>query len=358
MPTPKNVSRSGKESLAGTFGMEMSEQDRLRIRYLTLTVVDCHKPYVQMSNEPLYISAFDSWKSSNIFNVNVDMTLQVQPDFGGIGEEIMDGTVILQGKAGNPASASSYDSDQNTLSVFASKPSSPASANDEKLDPKVNIKMFMDTLSEAYSSALCRTIFFTLLQGFRIEPVDLDRAMASCVEVKIDIDLTPYLNVQVLKKRLLSDGSKYRPDPKESKSVEKATQVRTDCHFQKSFTQNKESSQFPMFDLPVSYLIHDGTRRFADSDNLEQLSNNDGDLPVVDLTPHLIGTKDNPIGSVDDTKAILQLVCLALPKEESPLQDPGSSETTFEDSLEERIRGQCQCPPDKVKAVMKPRRFG
>ncbi|KAJ3215399.1 HEAT repeat-containing protein 1 [Dinochytrium kinnereticum] len=410
--TPKNVQRRGKETSEGLYGMEMSEEDRLRIRYLTLTIVECQRPMVRSSTESLYIKAFESISTDEIFRVNVDTSFLVNPTFGGSDEEINDGTIILQGKAGIPPSISVNEPEQPYSSMFpGSKPASPLAASVEKEDARSNIKAFMSSVSSVYSSALCRTIFFTLSQGFQIEPIDLDRALSSCVETKINIDLTGYLNVQILKSRMEGDGrARYSSDALDiqrrfrtvltrffqpvskllneernvfffkpelrrldrnasaaSRGKEKTVEllrllevsetpflIRTECSFRKSSVRNEESTHVPVFSLPVSYYIS-GHAPHIDSDlesvvdavSLESLEN---DPAALDFSPHIIGTKNSPIESVDGTVATLHLVCLSLPKDGMTSQTLSTDDTNVE-SLERLLATRASCTTEKIRAV-------
>ncbi|KAJ3163034.1 hypothetical protein HDU86_002203 [Geranomyces michiganensis] len=77
-----------------------------------------------------------------------------------------------------------------------------------ELDISQNLKMipqlsqfaqeFVGVVNEGFASAFTKSVYAALLQGFDVDPLDLDKAIDACIETTIDIDLTNYLNVRLL----------------------------------------------------------------------------------------------------------------------------------------------------------------
>ncbi|KAJ3100643.1 hypothetical protein HDU97_002036 [Phlyctochytrium planicorne] len=395
--TPKNLQRrTGKESTENTYGMEMSEEDRLRIRYLTLTIVDSHRPFARTTNDPLQALAFESTSMDGILEVKIDYNYLVKPNFGGIGQEIQDGTVILRGKAGRPHARGDDDSEYEQRSKSS------------RFDSEVIVRDFMSAVANAYSAALCRTIFFTLSQGLQMESIDLDRALSSCVETKVCFDLTGYLNVQTLKSRMNGRGSsRYRLDAieiqkrfknvlsqwfqpvskllneernvyffkptskrrqsKNSKVKERTVELlrlldvsetplllRVECSFRKASMRSEESTSVPVYTLPVSYYIS-GQAPYLDSDS-DSVNDEASDVSfendpsALDFTPHIIGTDFSPIESVDGTIATLHLICLSLPLSDA-IAKVDTVDNNSKEAIEKTFGARALTSPDKLKAL-------
>ncbi|KAJ3346090.1 hypothetical protein HDU83_003387 [Entophlyctis luteolus] len=70
--------------------------------------------------------------------------------------------------------------------------------------------MFLVSISNAFSISHCQSTYAALLQNINVSAKDLDKALASCSEISVDIDLTNFLNVLTLRHKTMAfDDCKY-----------------------------------------------------------------------------------------------------------------------------------------------------
>jgi hypothetical protein len=209
-------------------GTKMTVEDRSKVRYLTVTVMECRRPTPKSPSSEWRARtfAFDEGYFNIVSNKLDDAAvdelswkLMFAHDAGKPDDEIPDGSVLIQGGFGLSATS---DNSFNTrvkdedavggwmVSGTTSKKSRWESSGDPKAGPSDFALNFLVDVTEAYEAALCRTIYSTFLQGVQVESADLDRALKVCVETSIDLDLTGYLNIQTLKRKHLgSRGLRY-----------------------------------------------------------------------------------------------------------------------------------------------------
>ncbi|KAI9324421.1 hypothetical protein DFJ73DRAFT_244081 [Zopfochytrium polystomum] len=81
--------------------------------------------------------------------------------------------------------------------------------------------------------------------------------------------------------------------------------LRTDCSFQKSKLSQVEHTHLPIVGFPSTYRFSSYPNRFSQE--------SDPNEPVLDFTPHLIGSDEDPLESGDGTMALVHIVCLVPP---------------------------------------------
>ncbi|KAJ3387383.1 KICSTOR complex protein szt2 [Entophlyctis sp. JEL0112] len=140
--------------------------------------------------------------------------------------------------------------------------------------------MFLVSISNAFSISHCQSTYAALLQNINVSAKDLDKALASCSEISVDIDLTNFLNVLTLRHK---------------------TMAFDDC-------------KVPVTSIPTSYVISNMSCETAETISM-------------DFTPLEIGSETNPFSTPDGTVAIFRLTCLCLLK---PRKFDGQSEDNNE----------------------------
>ncbi|KAJ3180648.1 KICSTOR complex protein szt2 [Geranomyces variabilis] len=83
---------------------------------------------------------------------------------------------------------------------------------------------FIGIMKEGFACAFTKSVYAALLQGFDVDPLDLDKAIGACVETSIDIDLTNYLNVRLLMAKSESDSGETEAEQQDD--GQDATQAR------------------------------------------------------------------------------------------------------------------------------------
>ncbi|KAJ3401008.1 hypothetical protein HDV05_000727, partial [Chytridiales sp. JEL 0842] len=387
---PLTLVNDGSEK--ARLGQKMTDDDKAKVRYLSVTVMDCKRPSARTSSSEWKSNTFsfdDGFynPTSTISELRQDpplsWKLMVPHDAGGPGDEFPDGTILIQGGSGassvaDPANDSHAHGDDEKggwmLSVSNSKKSRWEASGDPKAGPSDYSFNFLHNVTAAYSAALCRTMYSTLLQFVGIDGGDLDRALLPCVETSIDIDLTDYLNIMTLKRKALGRrdlrrdsravqylfrsvirrlfepvsgligetrnlyffrGSKKMERIGNNESQDDSSEsrvnelirilewsetplfIKTDCSFKKANLGQSESTYLPILDLPASYRFSgELALAFSDAPNAQPDSSDSeiDDLYSLDFTPHIIGTSLSPLESVDGTVATLHIKCLTLPR--------------------------------------------
>ncbi|KAJ3040721.1 hypothetical protein HDU99_010142, partial [Rhizoclosmatium hyalinum] len=207
------------------------------------------------------------------------------------------------------------------------------------------IENFVASVNSAYGNAHCQTVYAALLQDIAVSPTDIEKALSSCIEIGIDIDLTSYLNVLTLRhksmnpevvrlekihilnsvrstlnkyfKQILTVPDQqniyfYNPDdgadgcltPTRLDCAESPLFIKTECIFKKSGLGQGEIVQIPAVAIPTSYVVTD-----LSSWDIDAV---DASAYPIDFTPRGIGTDANPLQSTDGTIGILQITCLCL----------------------------------------------
>ncbi|KAJ3211664.1 KICSTOR complex protein szt2 [Entophlyctis luteolus] len=212
--------------------------------------------------------------------------------------------------------------------------------------------MFLVSISNAFSISHCQSTYAALLQNINVSAKDLDKALASCSEISVDIDLTNFLNVLTLRHKTMAfDDCKYERDritcslqsvltkylkllPGQNakntyfycptlsdgltEEVIKCAQtplfVRTECIFKKTSLYRLETIRVPVTSIPTSYVISNMSCETAETISM-------------DFTPLEIGSETNPFSTPDGTVAIFRLTCLCLLK---PRKFDGQSEDNNE----------------------------
>ncbi|KAJ3333523.1 KICSTOR complex protein szt2, partial [Blyttiomyces sp. JEL0837] len=326
------------------FGVNMSAEERSRIRYLGVTIIQC---------ERLENKAHSGSSSSENADDSMKWRLMVEPNAGEIGDEIASGSVVIEGISSSGGTADKSDTALLASDLTASK-SWKADVDGSHMSAT------WSSVSLAYSSALSKTIYFSFLQGLKVETAVLERVISSCMETTLDIDISNYLNVLTLKNRHLSQSeiryhhveiqqqfsfilsqafesvSHYASEPhpiyffrnksetsgqdgakppmteneRVSLDLDQADTplfLRTECSFRKVKLSHAEHTHLPIKSLPTSYKVS------SEGSPTGDLNADADEFSSLDFTPHLIGSKENPIESEDGTLAILHLACLTLP---------------------------------------------
>ena len=128
-----------------------------------------------------------------------------------------------------------------------------------------------------------------------------------------------------------SNNSPYRGNSDIVKLLEVANTplfIRMECTFRKTNLHQTEHTHLPILNIPTSY-IFSSTTTVDDDENraIDEESDDDKDLSALDFTPHIIGTDQSPIESLDGTVATLHLVCLTTPDTD---KTSSSCEATYE----------------------------
>ncbi|KAJ3027687.1 UNVERIFIED_CONTAM: hypothetical protein HDU68_003328 [Siphonaria sp. JEL0065] len=309
----------------------------------TVTMVQCNRAQVHSSSsgrERLAPVGFDRCASpvdSQVFNYN----LQVK-EVANESEIFADGTVIVKGDTGSTVGAAQTSDDEYDVASL------------EYVDN------YIQSITAAYGNAHCQSVYAGLLQNVEIDPKDIEKALACCVEVLVEIDLTAYLNVLTLRHKVMTkddirldkidvlnsvrnalskhfkqlagisdlqnvyfynpnDGADGCLTPSRMDCADSPLFIRTECTIRKGHLSKEEAFQAPAVAIPTSYVISDLSSWDIDSTGESMFP--------IDFTPHSIGTPDNPIQSVDGTAATLQIVCLCLIK-------PTKYDASYDDTIE------------------------
>ncbi|KAJ3070347.1 hypothetical protein HDU98_006628, partial [Podochytrium sp. JEL0797] len=258
------------------------------------------------------------------------------------GESWSDGVVVLKGDTG---------------SVVVQK--KPAEEEDDAASAEY-VDNFMTSVGAAFANAHCKSVYAGLLQNLEMSAEDVEKALASCVEIAVDVDLTSYLNVLTLRHKVMKkddvrlektnilnavrsrlsqyfkqvtclpnqknmyfydpdDGSDGCVTPSRLDCADSPLFIRSECSFRKSNLSQSEGVLIPSVAIPTSYVVSDLT-----SWNVVEPED---DPYTIDFSPRVIGTEESPLQSVDGTVATLQLVCLCLIK-------PTKFDATYDDTVE------------------------
>jgi hypothetical protein len=204
-PTDPNK-RPSRSLFNSTFGLEferrgrqMTATDRFLIHYLGLTFIECRRPETLETIESKYNTKFDP----NQLLCEVSMPSHS----AATGEEISDGTIVAQGAIGLSKNSCFSEEDRDLAHKTFTGTDIAIGSN---ISTSEYMLAFVGSITNAYSFALCRTIYSSLLQSISIDSSDIERSISACLETVIDIDMTPFLNALTLKRKSASaDEFKY-----------------------------------------------------------------------------------------------------------------------------------------------------
>ncbi|KAJ3156501.1 KICSTOR complex protein szt2 [Geranomyces variabilis] len=174
--------------------------------FLTLTVVECMRPRLPPTGIPIT-------GALPFRPISQDVPRMASVRVCQSSTALNDGMPLLEG-----AASGLDDLDLNSFEVDALQPDkSPQRLSQFAQD-------FIAMMKEGFGSAFTKSVYAALLQGFDVDPLDLDKAIGACVETSIDIDLTNYLNVRLLMAKSESDSD--QPEAKQQDDGQDATQAR------------------------------------------------------------------------------------------------------------------------------------
>ncbi|KAI8611885.1 hypothetical protein BC830DRAFT_623332 [Chytriomyces sp. MP71] len=221
------------------------------------------------------------------------------------------------------------------------------------------IDLFIGSVSEAYSVAHCKSVYAALLQSIEVDTKDLARALTTCEEVTIEIDITSYLNIFTLRHQRMNSSDVrleerhilnnirgiisrrfshlngyenlhnvyfFNPDdgeavtPQRIECADTPLFIRTEVIFKKGAGNQADAAFLPIVAIPTSYKVS-GIKAWDEVD--DDLNSS---AYFIDFSPPAIGTPENLLASNDGTVATLRIVCLALVR-------PGKLDAPYDDSV-------------------------
>ncbi|KAI9344328.1 hypothetical protein BDR26DRAFT_213244 [Obelidium mucronatum] len=306
---------------------------------LSITMVQCSRLQVHSSSsgrERLAATGFNQCPTKAVADI-LNWTLLVkESDFGA--DTVPDGTIILKGDTGSVSASVQPAEDEYDVASL------------EYVDN------YVQSITAAFGNAHCQSVYAALLQNLEVTSADIEKALAGCVEIVVDIDLTYYMNVLTLRHKYMSNDDirldkidiltlvraaiikhfKQVPGSADLRNVYFLnpndgadgclTPSRIDCAESPLFIRTEfiirkgqDNFQTPAVAIPTSYVVSDLSTW--------DLENANSSMFPVDFTPRAIGTEENPIQSVDGTSATLQIVCLCLIK-------PSKYDASYDDPIE------------------------
>ncbi|TPX56462.1 hypothetical protein PhCBS80983_g04528 [Powellomyces hirtus] len=180
---------------------EMEDVDRPAYGYMALTLVECVRPRLPPAGIPITDAppfqpiVSEPPRVDSIRVHRLSSTSNVSPTFSDPAETpatpsgkiaFTDCQTLVEG----PAYALSFPDDERRKSESHSNPPPPP-LSEYAQDFRAQIK-------DGVAAAFTKSVYAALLQGYDVDPADLDKAIGACVETSIDVDLTNYLNVRLL----------------------------------------------------------------------------------------------------------------------------------------------------------------
>ncbi|KAJ3023252.1 KICSTOR complex protein szt2 [Thoreauomyces humboldtii] len=205
---------------APLYNAQASQNADSRFSHFALTLVECTRPRLPDNGLPITsVTPFNPIRSDDASDQYVRaLSLKSQGVEGNLKEiaELGRSEVNNEGEdagSGSHEQALRKDSDVIGKSVlrdgqvflsgtgsglaYFKEPVEAYAPLEESLSPYATDILMQ--VNKGFQTAFTRSVYAALLQGYDIDPLDLDRAVDACNETSIDIDLTDYLNALVLK---------------------------------------------------------------------------------------------------------------------------------------------------------------